>query len=193
MIFTSHFWEFFILYTISNFLIIVSSVIIIPYENLSQWGIFKMAIPYAWLARIFQTQALTLENNYNILGANNLVFLLVVSQFFFVVLLNHFYLGEKTTRSEIFAIFLLIFAYSINNYNIVSNLLNIPVYDASGNLLVWGKKVEGKTTTTTATTTTTTTTSDKTGEKAVTGDKTATPDTTTSDKTDKVDERRSAT
>jgi predicted permease len=64
------------------------------------------------------------------------------------------------------------------------NLLNIPVYDASGNLLVWGKKVEGKTATT----------PDKTGEKAVTGDKTATPDTaTTPDKTDKVDERRSAT
>jgi hypothetical protein len=140
-------------------------------ENLSQWGIFKMAIPYAWLARIFQTQALTLENNYNIMGANNLVFLLIVSQFFFVVLLNHFYLGEKTTRSEIFAIFLLIIAYSVNNYNVVSNLLNIPVYDASGNLLVWGTKVEKDTTATPDKTVTAdnTTTSDKKEEK--TGDK----------------------
>ena len=72
--------------------------------------------------------------HYQIMGANNLVFLLIVSQFFFVVLLNHFYLGEKTTRSEIFAILILIVAYTINNYNVVSNVLHIPVYDASGNL-----------------------------------------------------------
>jgi len=133
MNFTIEFFEFFVLYTISNFLIIVSSYITVPYKNLTRWEILKMAVPFAMLARVFQTQAMNIENTYKLLGANSVVFLLIVSQFFFTILANYFYLNEPVTISEIVAFALLLFAYVVNGYNLVSRFFNIPVLDASGN------------------------------------------------------------
>lgn len=127
MTITNKWIQFLLLYIIANFLIIVASYITVPYPHLSSWKIFLMAIPFAFVSRIFLTGALTIQNDNNLLDANSLVFLLIILQFIFVLIGNHYYLNEQTTRSEYFAFVLLIIAYIINNYNIFSRILGIPI------------------------------------------------------------------
>ena len=127
MTITNKWIQFLLLYIIANFLIIVASYITVPYPHLSSWKIFLMAIPFAFVSRIFLTGALTIQNDNNLLDANSLVFLLIILQFIFVLIGNYYYLNEQTTRSEYFAFVLLIIAYIINNYNIFSRILGIPI------------------------------------------------------------------
>lgn len=129
------FYELIVFFTISQLFIIVTAYVTLPYKNLTQWQNFSIAIPYAWISRVFLTHAMNIENKYHFLGPNNTVFLLIVTQFFFIMVGNRLYLGEKTSRSEIIAFFILMGAYAISNYNLASKALNIPVVDGSGNII----------------------------------------------------------
>jgi hypothetical protein len=129
------FYEEIVLFLMSHLCIIVSSFVTLPYKHLTMWETFKMSIPYAWVSRIFLTRALTIENEMKYLGPTNMVFFLIVSQFTFTLLGNRFYLKEKTSWSELVAFVILIFAYAISMFNVVSRVAGIPVKDASGNLI----------------------------------------------------------
>ena len=127
--------KFTALFIVCNLLIIISAYITLPYKDLTMWETFKMAIPFAWLSRIFLTTALDIENKNKLFGSNNLVFFLIILQFLFTMLADRFYLKQKTSRSDYVAFFMLLIAYAISNNFLVSKALGIPVKDASGNII----------------------------------------------------------
>lgn len=123
-----------LIYTELLFFFIVSQIFSVSvvfvslyYKNLSMWGSYKLAIPFSWVSWIFLTKAVEISTKYNLLDPNQLVFLLIITQFILIIIFNFLILKKSVTKSEIAAFFILIIAYAISNYNIFSNFFNLKI------------------------------------------------------------------
>jgi len=99
----------------------------LKFKNLTNWEAFKMAIPFAWVDWFFLTIAIDIGNTYKLVTPTQDTFLLIIVQFCLVLLINHFYLKQNVYFSEVVAFMLILIAYSISLFNLVSYALNIPL------------------------------------------------------------------
>jgi len=99
----------------------------LKFKNLTTWEALKMALPFAWVDWIFLTFAIDIGHTKKLVTPTQDTFLLIISQFTLVNIINYFYLKQKVYFSDFIAFFLIILAYSITFFNLVSKALNIPV------------------------------------------------------------------
>jgi len=99
----------------------------LKFKNLTTWEALKMALPFAWVDLIFLTFAIDIGHTKKLVTPTQDTFLLIISQFTLVNIINYFYLKQKVYFSDFIAFFLIILAYSITFFNLVSKALNIPV------------------------------------------------------------------
>jgi len=99
----------------------------LKFKNLTTWEALKMALPFAWEEWIFLTFAIDIGHTKKLVTPTQDTFLLIISQFTLVNIINYFYLKQKVYFSDFIAFFLIILAYSITFFNLVSKALNIPV------------------------------------------------------------------
>jgi hypothetical protein len=118
---------FLLLFIISNSLSVWGSYVTLPFKNLGMWEAYKMAIPFAWLDWVFLTGAIMVGDKYDLVTPTQDTFLLIIVQFSLVLLVNHFYLKQKISRSDIIAFFIVVGGFIVSFLNIVSKLFNIPI------------------------------------------------------------------
>jgi hypothetical protein len=118
---------YFVTFIISQSLSIWGQYFTLKFKNLTNWEALKMALPFAWVDWVFLTYAIDIGNRYNLVTPTQNIFLLIIVQFTLVLLVNHYYLKQKVYFSEIVAFFIIIVAYGISLFNLVSKILNIPV------------------------------------------------------------------
>jgi len=99
----------------------------LKYPNISVFKAFLMAIPFAWLDWFFMTIAIGLGHKHKLISETQDTFLLIITQFTVILLINHFFLKQKLTRSDIVAFFVILIAFAISFLSLVSKLLGIPV------------------------------------------------------------------
>jgi hypothetical protein len=99
----------------------------LPYQNLSMWEAYKMAIPFAWLDWIFMTFTVMVGDKYDLVTPTQDTFLLIIIQFCLILIINQFYLKQKVTRSDIIAFFIILFGFFVSFLHLVSKLFNIPI------------------------------------------------------------------
>ena len=99
----------------------------LKYPNLSMIKAFFMAIPFAWIDWFFMTIAIGLAHKYKLATETQDTFLLIITQFTVVLLMNHYYLKQKLSRSDIIAFFIILLAFAVSFLNLISKAAGIPV------------------------------------------------------------------
>lgn len=99
----------------------------IPYKNLTMWQAYKMAIPFAWINWIFLTNAINISHKYSLLTQTQVFFLIITVQFIATIFISKFYLDKPIYRSDYIGIVVLIMAYCISMFHMVSKFLRIPI------------------------------------------------------------------
>jgi len=99
----------------------------LKYPNISMFKAFLMAIPFAWLDWFFMTIAVGLGHKHNLVSETQDTFLLIITQFILVLLINHFFLKQVLSKSDIIAFFVILLAFAISFSSLVSKLMGIPI------------------------------------------------------------------
>ena len=95
----------------------------LKYPNLSMIKAFAMAIPFAWMDWFFMTYAIDISNTNKLVTEVQDIFILTITQFTAVLTLNHFFLKQALSRSDIIAFFIILGAILISYNKMVSKLL----------------------------------------------------------------------
>lgn len=95
----------------------------LKYPNLSMIKAFAMAIPFAWMDWFFMTYAIDISNTNKLVTEVQDIFILTITQFTAVITLNHFFLKQALSRSDIIAFFIILGAILISYNKMVSKLL----------------------------------------------------------------------
>lgn len=99
----------------------------LKYPNLSMFKAFLMAIPFAWLDWFFMTIAIGLGHKHKLVTETQDTFLLIITQFTVILLINYFFLKQKLSKSDIIAFFVILVAFAISFLNLASNVMGIPI------------------------------------------------------------------
>ena len=118
---------FLFLFIIANSFSVWGAYVTLPFKNLSVWEAYKMAIPFAWIDWIFLTLAIMVGDKYDLVTPTQDTFLLIIVQFSLVLIVNHFYLKQKISQSDIIAFFIVLAGFLVSFLHIVSKLFNIPI------------------------------------------------------------------
>lgn len=115
------------LFIISQCFTLMTAFVTMPYKNLTTWEAYKMAIPFAWMGWVFLTYAISITHKYKLLGQTQTLFLIILVQFSILLLINKFYLKQAIYRSDYIAFFIVLCAYLISVFNVISKIFGIPI------------------------------------------------------------------
>ena len=99
----------------------------LPYENLTMWEAYKMAIPFAWLDWFIMSFTVMIGDKYKLVTPTQDTFLLIIIQFCLILLINKYYLKKTVSRSDIIGFFIILFGFFISFLHLYSKILNIPI------------------------------------------------------------------
>ena len=99
----------------------------LKYPNISMFKAFLMAIPFAWLDWFFMTIAVGLGHKHKLVTETQDTFLLIITQFTVILLMNKFFLKQPLSNSDLVAFGIILLAFGISYMNLVSKTLGIPI------------------------------------------------------------------
>lgn len=123
---------FLFLFLLAQSFSIWGQYVTLPFKNLSAWQAFKMAIPFAWLDWLIIPFAIKIGNDYELVTPTQDMFLLIITQFSLVLIVNHFYLKQDIFTSDYIGFFLILAGFFISFNNIISKIFNIPIPEHPG-------------------------------------------------------------
>ena len=114
------------------FILAVTISIIGMYAQLKfpKAGIIKVtgiALIFCVVDWYFMTWAVEIRTKKDLLTPSQVTMLLIIVQWIILLILNHFYLKQKITRSDIVAFFILFAAFAISGGQLASRLLGYPL------------------------------------------------------------------
>ena len=109
-----------VLFIVGQSLSMWGQYVTLPYKHLTYFQGLKMALPFAWADWFFMTFAIDIGHRYDLVSPTQNTFLLIILQFCLVLIINEFYLKQKIYRSDIIAFLILLFAYCISFFNLLS-------------------------------------------------------------------------
>ena len=86
-----------------------------------------MALPFAWLDWFFMTIAVNLGHKYKLVTETQDTFLLIITQFTVILLMNKFFLKQPLSNSDLVAFGIILLAFAISYMNLVSKSFGIPI------------------------------------------------------------------
>jgi hypothetical protein len=96
-------------------------------KNPSMWSSLLYALPFAWTNWFFMTIAVGLGHKYNLVTPTQDIFMLIITQFGLVILINKYYLGQDFHMSDIIAFIMILVGFALSHMHIISKYLNIPI------------------------------------------------------------------
>jgi uncharacterized protein (DUF486 family) len=99
----------------------------LKFKNLTSWEALKMALPFAWVDWFFLTYAIDIGHTKKLVTPTQDTFLLIITQFTLVLLINKFYLKQTVYFSDFVAFVIILLAYAISLFNLFSKAMNIPI------------------------------------------------------------------
>jgi hypothetical protein len=114
---------FLFLFIVSQSFSMWGQYVTLPYKNLSMWEAYKMAIPFAWLAWLFMTFTITVGDKFELVTPTQTTFLLIIIQFCLIIIINHYYLKQKISKSDIIAFFIILFGFFVSFLQLLSQMI----------------------------------------------------------------------
>ena len=114
---------YYVLFAIAQAFSMWGQYVTLPYANLTYWGAFSMAIPYAWVDWLFMTFAIDIGNREKLVTPTQNTFLLIILQFSFLLVINKYYLKKKINNSDIYAFFIILIGYAVSLFGLVTKVM----------------------------------------------------------------------
>lgn len=123
----AHYVVFILLFLIATSISTWGMYFTLKFPNMGNIEAFKKAIPFAWVDWMFQSAAVYVGDRYKLVTPTQDTLLLIIVQFTVVLVMNHFYLKQKVTRSDIACFFIILVAFYISFSHAVSKLVGKPI------------------------------------------------------------------
>ena len=94
---------YFLAFTIGQGFSMWGQYFTLKFPKMTMVEAFKAAIPFAWIDWIFVTIAVTLAKSKELFTETQDIFILIITQFTMVLVINKFYLKQKITISDFVA------------------------------------------------------------------------------------------
>jgi len=118
---------FFIVFFIAASLSMWGQYVTLPYQSLSMFEAYKMAMPYVWLDWFVMTYGIHIADTYGLFVATEITFLIIITQFMILLIINFYYLKKNVYRSDYLAFVIIIIGFYISFTNFISRHFNIPI------------------------------------------------------------------
>jgi uncharacterized membrane protein (DUF373 family) len=99
----------------------------LKFPNLSTIKALGMALPFAWLDWFFMTIAIDLGHKHKLVTETQDIFLLIITQFAVILVMNKFYLKQPLTVSDMVAFGIILVAFAISYMNLISKAFGLPI------------------------------------------------------------------
>ena len=96
----------------------------LKYPHMGMIEAFLRAIPFAWVDWFFMTIAIDLGNEYKLVTPTQDIFMLIIVQFTSVLIINHYWLKQLLTRSDMITYILILIAFYISFTKVVTKYLD---------------------------------------------------------------------
>lgn len=113
------------LFFISTAISITGQYIFLKFPGITLLKSYGLALPFAWVDWIFMTKAIEVSDKNKLLTPTQDTFLLIITQFLFVLIFNHIVLKNKVTISDILGFFIILLAFYISFDNTISKVFGI--------------------------------------------------------------------
>lgn len=123
---------FLFLFILAQSLSMWGQYVTLPYESLTMWEAYKMAIPFAWLDWIVMTFTVMVGHKYELVTPTQDTFLLIIIQFCLILIINQYYLKKNVYRSDIIAFFIILLGFFVSFLHLISKSFNIPIPEHIG-------------------------------------------------------------
>ncbi len=118
---------FFIVFFVAASLSMWGQYVTLPYKSLSMFEAYKMAMPYVWLDWFVMTYGIHIADTHDLFVPTELTFLIIITQFILLLIINLYYLKKKVYRSDYLAFIIIVLGFYISFTNFISNYFNIPI------------------------------------------------------------------
>lgn len=99
----------------------------LKFPKMTMMEAFMRAIPFAWADWFFMTIAVGIGHKHKLVTPTQDTFLLIIIQFVAILIINHFYLKQAISISDIVAFFTILVAFVISFKQLASRLLGRPL------------------------------------------------------------------
>lgn len=99
----------------------------LPYKSLSMIEAYKMAMPYVWLDWFVMTYGIYIADMYDLFYPTQITFLIIITQFVLLLIINFYYLKKDIYRSDYLAFVIIVIGFYISFTNFISDFFNIPI------------------------------------------------------------------
>ena len=132
---TLNYIQYFVTFTIAQSISMWGQFYTLKFKKMSMIEAFFRAIPFAWVDWFFMTIAIGIAHKYELFTPTQDIFVLTILQFTLVLLINHFWLKQPVTRSDIICFFIILFGLYVSVSNLLSNFMGweIPKKDSNNN------------------------------------------------------------
>lgn len=124
---TFYYFLYFITFIIGQGFSMWGQYFTLKFPKMTMVEAFKAAIPFAWADWFFITIAVIIANTQKLFTETQTIFILIITQFVLVLLINRFYLNQPISHSDFICFAIIMLAFYISYQNTVSNVLNIPI------------------------------------------------------------------
>ena len=124
---TKDYLKFLGLFLLASAISITGMYFHLKYPKMGLMKVLAIAMVFCVVNWYFMAWAISIQTKYELLTPTQDTMLLIIVQWVFLLLLNHFFLDKKTTRSDMIAFPILLFAFAISGLHLVSKVLGRPV------------------------------------------------------------------
>lgn len=118
---------FLLLFFLAASLSMWGQYVTLPYKSLSMFEAYKMAMPYVWLDWFVMTYGIYIADIYNLFTPTQITFLIIITQFILLLIINLYYLKKNIYRSDYLAFFIILIGFYVSFSNYVSYIFHIPL------------------------------------------------------------------
>jgi hypothetical protein len=118
------YWIYLFILFLGQMFNVFGSFISVPYKNITFWDSYMMSLPYIILQRIFTNIAIHYIHIFSFFTNNQIVLMILLMQFVITMGLNNIYLHNKNKISDYIGIIIIIIAYYISIYGVITSIQN---------------------------------------------------------------------
>lgn len=113
------------IFLISQLFNIIGKFFALKYYDSSFFSLYIHALPYVLFAYLLSTIAIYIGDKYKLVTPVQDTFMLIISQFIFIILLSVYWLNKKITKSDVATFFIILLAFYVSYSEIVSEWLGL--------------------------------------------------------------------
>ena len=117
--------QYLTLFALAQSVSIWGSFYTLKYTGMGMLESYFRAIPFAWIAWFFITICVGIGNKYKLVTPTQNILTLIILQFIAFIFVNTYWLKQKLTRSDLLAIFIILFGYYVSFSKIFSKMLGL--------------------------------------------------------------------